>query len=504
MIEKHLNQFNINPEKGLDLNTSAAEAKQQLTLSFTDFMQDLKRRQFTLEGMASQVTDYSAEIKKMMAEQKAWQRAVKNLITKDIKAATEGNMIVPSYNPNRNAKQEVLVYNGKYWEKIESQQFYDVVKESCIKIGLPEQYVNDASFMKGIYDDVAHALAHNICHPKHPGEVWINLQNGTLKLNRKGEFKLDPHYREDFFHYVLPYSFDPNATFEKWQCFLDQVLPDRSVQDVLCEFTGYCFTDDIKAEKMLVLYGHGSNGKSVVMDVLEGLVGRNNVSNVPLDKLTQDEKMRCEIENKLVNISTESNKELETSTLKILVSGEPVMAYKNYDGPRTLTNYAKLITSYNNMPKAEATHGFYRRFLIIPFMVTIKANEEDLDLAKKLMVELPGILNWVIMGLQRFLQNYSFSDSAACNEALQNYRLMSDSVRLFVNECCETDTTTTTPAPKLYMAYKNYCLDTGIHYIGRNDFYKRIASMNVEFFEIQRNKSFKIEIITDSYGNTQI
>lgn len=502
MIENHSDKFYFDPEKGFEQNTSAAEAMQQLPPSVEDLMQDLKERQYTPEGMASQVTDHSAEIKKMMAEQKAWQRAVKNLITKTVNAAADGNMVVPSYNPSRNAKQEVLVYNSKYWKLIDCQLFYDFAKECCQKIGLPDIYLTDSSFMKGIYDDVAHDLAHNICHPEHPGEVWINLQNGTLKVNRKGEIKLDAHRREDYFHYVLPYSYDPKATCEMWQRFLDQVLPDRSVQSVLGEYLGYCFTNGIKAEKMLVLQGSGSNGKSVVMDVIEGLVGSANVSNVTLAKLTQDEKMRCEIENKLVNISTESNKELETSTLKILVSGEPVMAYKNYIGPRTLTNYAKLITSYNTMPKAEATHGFYRRFLIIPFMVTISKKEEDLDLAKKLMVELPGILNWVIEGLQRFLQNYSFSECAACDEALQNYRLNSDSVRLFVNECCEIDNTFPSSGPWLYNQYKIYCSDTGTHYVGRNEFYKRLMNSDVECKEYQRNKSFNLAVISNNYGST--
>src|SRR5690606_16817975 len=107
---------------------------------------------------------------------------------------------------------------------------------------------------------------------------------------------------------------------------------------------------------------------------------------------------RAMLANKLLNYATEINGKLETSTFKQLVSGEPVEARLPYGEPFTLTNYAKLIFNCNELPKdVEQTHAYFRRFLIVPFEVTIPGTEQDKELSKKIIEsELSGVFNWVL------------------------------------------------------------------------------------------------------------
>ena len=84
------------------------------------------------------------------------------------------------------------------------------------------------------------------------------------------------------------------------------------------------------------------------------------------------------IANKLVNYASEISGKLETSIFKQLVSGEPVEARLPYGKPFSITGYAKLIFNCNELPKdVEQTRGYFRRFLIIPFEVTIPEAEQD-------------------------------------------------------------------------------------------------------------------------------
>jgi putative DNA primase/helicase len=75
-----------------------------------------------------------------------------------------------------------------------------------------------------------------------------------------------------------------------------------------------------------------------------------------------------------------------------------------------MTDYAKLIFNCNELPKdVEQTEAYFRRFLIIPFNVTIPEHEQDKELAKKIIDnELSGVFNWVLSGLKRLLMQQRF------------------------------------------------------------------------------------------------
>ena len=170
-----------------------------------------------------------------------------------------------------------------------------------------------------------------------------------------------------------------------FEAYLNKVLPgDEGVkkQMILAEYLGYLFikTETLKLEQVLLLYGTGANGKSVFFDIVNALLGSENVSSYSLQNLTDDKcgYFRAMLANKLVNYTSEINGKLETAIFKQLVSGEPVEARLPYGEPFTLTNYAKLIFNCNELPKdVEQSTAYFRRFLIIPFDVTIPEAEQD-------------------------------------------------------------------------------------------------------------------------------
>ena len=232
---------------------------------------------------------------------------------------------------------------------------------------------------------------------------------------------------------------------------------------------GYVFikhgSNALKEEKALVLYGTGANGKSVFFEIVNALLGVENVSSFSLQSLTNDNGyFRAKLANKLVNYASEINGKLEASIFKQLVSGEPVEARLPYGQPFILKQYAKLIFNCNELPKdVEHTNAYFRRFLIIPFDVTIPAQEQDKTLHTQIIEqELSGVFNWVLEGLNRLLKQKKFSECEAVQRAVQQYKIESDSVQMFLNEQdYKVSATNVIPLKDLFRDYQNYCNESG-------------------------------------------
>ena len=80
-----------------------------------------------------------------------------------------------------------------------------------------------------------------------------------------------------------------------------------------------------------MLYGGGANGKSVFFEIVNALLGAENIICHSLQDLTDGSGYyRAQLANKLVNYASEINGKLESSIFKQLVSGEPVSARLPY------------------------------------------------------------------------------------------------------------------------------------------------------------------------------
>lgn len=458
-------------------------------------------RQYVLGAMKARL-DYHADnvqsqsqVLSILSQQKSSLKTMRNVVAKEIVRASFGELLVKDFSQRNKAEQTMSVYIGTHWVELPSQMYKDFIRDACRKAGLDEQQCSEPALVLGIAEQVAFMVSKSTETAKAGGKHLINMLNGTLEISTDGSVTLREHRLDDYLTYVLPYAYDRHATCDKWQAFLDQMLPEPESQKVLAEFIAYCLTRGIKLEKMLVLFGTGANGKSVVLDIITSLLGKDNVSCAMLSSLTTDETVRAMLENKLVNISTENGTNVEPSAAKALISNEPIEIRHLYHDPRYMYDYAKLIGAYNVLPKAENTQGYFRRFQILPFLVTISDKDADLHLTDKLKEELPGIFNWVLEGLRRFIANsHKLTESAVCNEALKKYVLSSDPVRLFLSERCETAPDATITAKALHDAYKQFCLDEDLRYtLSRNKFYERVDQL-VASYQLNNQKCFRTRL----------
>lgn len=372
----------------------------------------------------------------------------------------------------------VYLFNGAHWTEIEKERFQFFLGEVALKMGVEKFKGKIYTFKSDLYKQFM-ADAFMSTPPVRKDEVLINLLNGTFEI-RPTIRVLREFDQKDFLTHILSFEYSISATAPLFQKYLDEVLPDKDKQKVLAEYMGYIFIKPslLKLEKVLLLFGTGANGKSVFFEIINALLGSENVSNFSLQSLT-DEKgyNRVKLSGKLLNYVSELNANFETSVFKQLASGEPIEARSPYKEPFILTDYAKLMFNCNELPnEVEHTNAFFRRFLIIEFDVTIPESNQDKELSKKIIdVELSGVFNWILEGLDRLLLQNNFSKCAAIDNARSDYEKQSDSVHLFISENgFKVSTSNYILISDLYPMYKDFCKEEGFKLLGKSKFIARL------------------------------
>jgi len=384
-------------------------------------------------------------------------------------------------------KEFFYLYNGAYWFNLDSEQLMTFLGEVSHKLGVPALRSRYYEFRKKLFAQFQ-AVANMPAPVSHSDSTLINLVNGTLEIGIDG-IRLRPFQREDFLTYQLPFAYDPKAQAPLFQNYLKTVLPHEEVRNILAEYIGYLFVPNnrMKLEKTLLLYGAGANGKSVFFDVINALLGRENVTTYSLQNLTDKTGYyRAMIGNKLVNYASEINRKLDPAIFKQLVSGEPIDARLPYGQPFILEKYAKLIFNANELPRdVEHTNAYFRRFIIIPFEVVIPENRQDKKLAYKIVSnELPGVLNWVLEGLRRLTLNKAFTSSDIIRKQVEAYKNESDTAYLFLEEMGYVpDNERSKALREIYSEYKMFCMENNYLAFSNRSFAKQLRA---RYFEIKK------------------
>lgn len=372
----------------------------------------------------------------------------------------------------------IYLFNSEYWESVDEETFKDFLGCTALKMSVDKFDAKHHLFKDELYKQFIADAGLKEIKPKN-GTTLINLYNGTFEISQSKQF-LRAFKKSDFLTYQLPFDYDSEATAPKFKKFLDEVLPEQELQNILAEYLGYIFVKNsvLKLEKVLLLFGTGANGKSVLFEILMALLGNQNVANYSLQSLTAENgNSRAQLVNKLLNYASEINGRLESSIFKLLISGEPVEARLLYKNTQIITDYARFMFNCNELPKeVENTNAFFRRFIILPFRVTIPPSKQDKELSRRIIeTELSGVFNWVLNGLTRLLKNKDFTNSLIVQNEILQYQKESDSVLMFIDdENYQKSVVDYRPLKDIYAEYKSYCLDGGFGLCSIRTFSSRI------------------------------
>lgn len=309
------------------------------------------------------------------------------------------------------------------------------------------------------------------------GEVVLPLENGYLWL-RGGTLELRSHDPAVGLRHLIACEYLPDAPAPtKFHTFLDRVLPDKMVQERVREYVGYTLLQDARHQRAHIWLGGGSNGKGVLANVVQALHAK--IAAVHLDNL-DGFALSGMVGASLLYCDEAPRKGLDEQKLKSLIAGESVQVDRKYQVPLTLKVNGKWLILANHYPSiGDQSHGFWRRFDIIPFDVTIPERERIPRLADIIIqTELSGVLNWALGGLLNLLARGHFS-----HEIPESVRAAKAAGQLETNsvaawwESSDLDwyLKPATPKEDVYLHYSTWCKNNGMSPLAAPKFWGRIG-----------------------------
>lgn len=381
-------------------------------------------------------------------------------------------------------------YNGWFWQWIDEDTFRHFLQAVGIKQGIPHRVIKDHLFVDKMVKQFASEARFPV--PSADGTPKINLLNGTLHFMPSG-VELEPFNKQDGLTYQLHYPYDKEAKAPIFEKFLNTALPNVAVQKLVFQYIAYVFLPKMNLEKLLFLFGGGSNGKSVLLAVIKALVGDKQCCEYALEGITESEYQRAELGKYLLNTCTEISTRMGTAIFKKIASREPLQARLPYGKPYNVNGYATSIFSMNVLPKdVEQTAAFFRRFIIVPFETYIPDDKQDTTLAKKIIdSEMSGVLNLVIEGMESLLSEGKFDIPESVQRVVEEFRKESDSILTFLDEGdggWHISTEHWKSLQEMYTAYRAHCTTDGGKPVSKRTFGQRLRALG---YTVEKRGHFK-------------
>lgn len=309
----------------------------------------------------------------------------------------------------------------------------------------------------------------------------INCLNGELILN-SGEWILQPHVREHYFTTQIPVNYDPTAKAPRFTQFLTEIFSGQddalANAQVVLELIGYSLLSTSKLEAFVILVGNGANGKSVLLEVVEAVIGKKNTAAVQPSKFDSPFQ-RAHLQGKLANIVTEMSEGevIADAQLKAITSGELTTAEHKHKAPFDYHPFATCWLATNHLPRTrDFSEALFRRAIVLEFPNKFAGENRDPDLKQKLLSELPGILKLALCAVSKLLRRGCFTTSDNIESAKHKWRIEADQVMQFLDDRCEPRFGAITLASVLYTEYRCWAEHSGItSKISKNAFARRLT-----------------------------
>ena len=308
----------------------------------------------------------------------------------------------------------------------------------------------------------------------HP---WLwNCTNGTVDL-RTGSVR--KHDRADLLTKLCPHEFvqGPEAESPLWDKFLADIFADnadmiRFVQRLF----GCALVGEVTEHVLPILWGKGSNGKSVLVEVMLDVFGDDYGCKAARDLLLAKKNEshpteRADLHGKrlVVCSETDEGRRLAEGLVKELTGGDTIKARRMKEDFWSFKPSHTAILTTNHRPEVSGTdHGIWRRLRLVPFTQCFWDADKretgppefkaDKQLKAKLKNESAGILRWLVEGCLSW-QRDGLGEPAEVTNATADYRNEEDTLGKFIAACCIVESEARAAATDLFRAYREYTGD---------------------------------------------
>jgi putative DNA primase/helicase len=297
-----------------------------------------------------------------------------------------------------------------------------------------------------------------------PASEFVACENGLLHVGTRQLLELTPNY----FNLVsVPFAYDPYAPEPaRWLEFLHQLWPDdEEAIQAIQDWFGYVISGRTDLHKILLMIGPIRSGKGTIARVLEALLGgRGNVAGSTMASLATNFGLEPLVGKPLCVISDArlSSQNAPQALERLLsISGEDLMTVdRKYKAKWTGTLPTRFFLISNELPRfLDPSGAIVSRFIVVETIQSF-LGREDRQLTADLLTELPGIMNWALVGLDRITHG-PFTMPKSSDAAIADLQDLVSPTSAFVREMCNRGPNETVKVTELFDAWRRWCESNG-------------------------------------------
>ena len=273
--------------------------------------------------------------------------------------------------------------------------------------------------------------------------LLLNTPGGVVDLRTGELLPHDPKYLCTKLTAATP----SDEGMELWRDFVDQISGfDKELAEYHRLVAGMIAVGDCRAEKMILAYGNGGNGKSTYYNALAKVLGDYH-HGLPADVLTTACRRNKQFDLAMLKgcrlaiaAELEEGQRLDTSTVKNLASTDPITADRKNRDNLTFNPTFTLVLFTNHLPSVGTMdNGTWDRLAVVPFPARFRGSDAEVkDYAGYLFDHAGGaILQWIVSGAVDFLASGGkLTEPEAVRRATWEYRGDNDTLQAFIEEHC--------------------------------------------------------------------
>lgn len=340
--------------------------------------------------------------------------------------------------------------------------------------------------------------------------MLLTVKNGVVDLKTGALLPTRPDY---YLTRLAPINYDSSATCPTWEKFLHRIMDgDAEMVRFLQRAAGYSLTGLCTERCFFLLWGIGKNGKSTFLETLQALLGDYSLRTPTATLMVQrnaasgaqasPDVARLKGARFVTASETEAGQMLAESKIKDLTGQDTISARHLFGDLFDFVPEFKLWLCTNHKPIIRGTDdAIWDRVKLIPFTVRIPPEEQDKNLGRRLLGELPGILQWAIKGCLDWQKN-SMEFPEKVDAAIQEYREEMDLLGDFMEECCALDPTFECNNSELFKAYRRFCEEHSQSVMHHKAFTQRLREKGLQQIRKTKERIWKgIRLLTDNEKN---
>lgn len=364
-----------------------------------------------------------------------------------------------------------FIWNGRVWEHDDTLRVSDLCRKVCrsYSVNSPQNVQKTITSSKTI------SAVEKLCRADRQHarkvDVWdndpwlLNTPGGVIDLRTGEQRDHDPDLHMTKITRVAP---DPRADCPLWLKFLHEITNgDVLLQAYLQRACGYAMTGSTREQCMFFLYGTGRNGKGVLLNVFQWLMGDYAMNASPETFTSQGAGKHLTVLARLqgarlvVAQETEEGVPWAEARIKALTGGDVITANFMHQNSFEFRPQFKIFMAGNHKPGIKSVDEAMRaRLNLLPFLVTFAKEDRDPHLTEKLQEEGPAILQWAINGCLDW-QQVGLKPPPSVTEATDEYLQDEDVQGNWIAECCERGTPYREKVAILFLSWARWAKEAG-------------------------------------------